>query len=91
MKNKLSFKDFQEVLENGKVINPALARDTSSYHRSILQGKFAYAGNTRSRYIWGNQLLYASHCNANRNNIYQAGNLKGTVFFILKTISKSMF
>lgn len=46
MKNKMNFKEFQKAVQDNKVINEKFKRETSDFHKDILETRFIQGGNT---------------------------------------------
>ncbi|AYV66805.1 hypothetical protein C2I06_07905 [Niallia circulans] len=46
MKNRMGFSTFNEAIKDNKIINKDLARDTSSFHKGILEDRLKHSGNT---------------------------------------------
>jgi hypothetical protein len=46
MQNRIGFSTFKEAIKADKVVNNDLARDTSNFHKGILEDRLRHAGNT---------------------------------------------
>ncbi|GIN88730.1 hypothetical protein J6TS2_51160 [Heyndrickxia sporothermodurans] len=46
MKNKINFKEFQKAIQDNIVLNRDLKRETSDFHKNILETRFIHGGNS---------------------------------------------